>query len=196
MIDVLAWLKGKETVIDGRGTMFPDGREAASKAAAALLARIKRFVTPKACPHCDCKIDFENPRSTPQLRRYFAMIRAFHTHWPEAHPEQFDSVYNFRKWIQMKAGPEYREISSRYPINKMPKEVAVMLVKAGIAAVDGYAYPTVHNGEIIIWKPKSIAYEKMPHLEFCKLSDDVAIAFEDQTGLRAKEVFKQTENAA
>jgi hypothetical protein len=108
MIDVLAWLKGKEIVIDGRGVSFPDGREAASKAVAALLARIKRFVTPKACPHCDCKIDFENPRSTPQLRRYFAMIRAFYTHWPEYHPEQFDDEKNFRYWLQMKSGAEYR----------------------------------------------------------------------------------------
>jgi hypothetical protein len=63
-------------------------------------------------------------------------------------------------------------------------------------ANEGFAYPTVYEGQIVIWKPKSIAYEKMQHRDFCKLSDDVSVTFEMETGRKAKEVFKQTENAA
>jgi hypothetical protein len=196
MFDAVAWLKEKEVVHEGKSFLFPHGRELGLKTVEAIQRRMKRLVAPKACPHCDCKIDFENPRSTPQLRRYFAMLRAFLQNWPSKHPEQFDSEYDFRKWIQMKAGPEYREVSSRYPINNMSHGLAVMLVKAGVEAVDGYAYPVVYNGEIVVFKPKSIAYEKMQHRDFCRLCDDVAAAFESETGLIAKQVFKETEDAA
>jgi hypothetical protein len=196
MIDSIAWLKGDVVQFDGSEVIYPDGRQLALRAVQAMHRRIKRFVTPRKCPHCDCPIDFENPRSTPQLRRYFGMIRAFHTHWPEAHPEQFDDCDNFRYWLQMKTSPQYRYEKARIPLNGVPENTALLMVRAGMMANEGFAYPKVYNGCVVIWKPKSIAYEKMPHADFCKLSDEIAVTFEAETGLNAKDVFKETENAA
>lgn len=196
MIDVTAWLKGRIVHFDGNEVSYPDGRTLALKAVEAMRLRIKRFTTPKKCPHCDCAIDFENPRSTPQLRRYFAMVRAFHHHWPEYHPEQFEDADNFRRWLQMKSGPEYRVETARIPLAGVDPDKALMMVKAGMLAMKGFAYPVVHKGFVVIFQAKSIAYDAMAHKDFCRLSDDVAATFEAQTGLKASEVFREHEGAA
>ena len=43
-----------------------------------------------SCPQCGCDIEpAGKARSLPQLRRYFALIRAAYHHWPDSHPVQF-----------------------------------------------------------------------------------------------------------
>jgi hypothetical protein len=122
------------------------------------------------------------PRSTDQLRRYFAMIRLTFDNWPEQHETQFSSQEDCRKTLQMMAG--YREIGSRTKLIGIKPEVAVMLAQAAIGGAGAYARPVIHNGELIIWRPISIAFQKMSHEAFCALSDKVQAVIEAETGIR------------
>ena len=66
-----------------------------------------------------------------------------------------------------------------------------MLAQAAIAGAGSYARPVIHNGELIVWRPKSIAFAKMPHLEFCALSDAVAEVIEAETGIKVEEMMRE-----
>lgn len=148
------------------------------------------------CPHCGCAFDPPNgaPRSVPQLRRYFAMIRAAFHHWPESHERQFASEEECRKWLQMKAG--HREIGATIPLTGMSKERAMLLAEAAIRAAGSYAVPVIHGDTLAIWRPKSIAFSKLGHKEACRLFDDVADVIRAETGIDPEEMMRETERAA
>lgn len=129
----------------------------------------------KDCPHCGCELVSPaggKPRSTDQLRRYFAMIKGAFSNWPEAHPHQFASAEELRAWLQMKAGA--REIGAQIPLTGISKERAMLLAEAAIRGSGSYAMPVIHGDTLVVFRPKSIAYAKMAHSDFCRLSDDVS----------------------
>jgi hypothetical protein len=146
------------------------------------------------CPCCEYRWNpqAKRPRSVPQHKRLFALIRAAHFHWPETTSMQFTSVKNFRKWLTMKAG--WRDIASETDVHGMPDNIVLVIAKAAFAAAKSYAVPVVHKGRLIIWVPRSIAFDKMDHEEACKLCDAVAVVIEQETGLRPEELL--TEKAA
>ena len=82
-------------------------------------------------------------RSTPQHRRYFAMIRAAHKHWPESHPVQPLTEEGLREYLQVRAG-----YGKPHKIEK-----------------DGQVYVWLEN--------QSIANSKMSQEDFAKLHDAV-----------------------
>jgi hypothetical protein len=150
-----------------------------------------------SCPHCGCDLHEEpgkSPRSVPQLRRYFSLIKAAFMHWPEVHERQFSSAEECRKYLQMKAG--YREISATVPLLGIPKERAVFVAEVSIRAAGGYAMPVLHGDTLVIFKPKSIAFRKMAHKDFCKLSDEVEAVIFAEIGIPGDKLLKETERAA
>lgn len=129
----------------------------------------------KTCPHCGSELTASaggKPRSGDQLRRYFAMIRAAYTNWPESHPHQFASSEELRAFLQMKCG--HREIGAQIPLTGISKERAMLLAEAAIRGSGSYAMPVIHGDTLVVFRPKSISYAKMAHSDFCRLSDDVA----------------------
>lgn len=149
----------------------------------------------KTCPHCGCSHDAqERPRSLPQLRRYFAMVRAAFSHWPETAEVQFSSEDECRKFLQMSAG--WRDVGARIPLVGVNPEHARLLVAAAIKGAGAFARPVVHKGELIIWIPRSIKFSTMGPQEFGLLSDAVAVVIKDMTGLDADTLLKETESAA
>lgn len=130
----------------------------------------------------------------PQIRRYFAMIKAAFHHWPESHETQFASEEEARKWLQMKAG--HREIGARIPLVGLNKDKAVALVEAAIRASGSYAVPVMHGGDLVVFVPKSIAFGKLSHLAACTLFDDVAAVIENEIGVPADRLMKEHERAA
>ena len=149
-----------------------------------------------SCPACGFALSGTEKaaRSLPQLRRYFAMIRAAFHHWPESNERQFASAEELRAFVQMKAG--LREIAASIPITGMRKEHAVVLAEAAIRAAGSFALPILHGDTLVIFKPKSIAFAKLSHTEFCRLSDEVAAVIEHETGISAEQLMKETEAAA
>ena len=144
------------------------------------------------CPHCGCELTPTSggkPRSSEQLRRYFAMIKAAFMHWPEAHQHQFASSEELRAWLQMKAGA--REIGAQIPMTGMSKERAMLLAEAAIRGAGSYAWPVIHGDTLVIFRPKSVSFAKMAHSDFCKLSDDVAAVIEAETGIKVDDLLRE-----
>lgn len=147
------------------------------------------------CPHCGCELPKPGkPRSIDQHRRYFAMIAAAFHHWPNARDRQFTSSEELRKWAQMKAG--YREIGAQIPLSGIGREKALMLVEAAIRASGSYAVPVLHGDTLVVFRPKSIAFGKLAHIDACKLFDDVAAIIEQEVGVSADRLLKETAGAA
>jgi len=145
-----------------------------------------------ACPNCGVELAPPaggKPRSTEQLRRYFAMIRAAYLHWPELHERQFASADELRAWLQIKAGA--REIGAQIPLSGMHRERAMLLVEAAIRGCGSMSFPVLHGDTLVVFRPKSVSFAKMAHADFCKLSDDVAAVIEAETGLRAEQLLRE-----
>lgn len=151
----------------------------------------------KHCPYCESALPdpakVSTPRSLNQHRRFFGLVRAAHFHWPETHPMQFTSEQDLRKWLTAKAG--WRDIAARIPITSMNPDRLKWIAEAAFKAAGADAFPQVHKGELIIWVPRSIRFDRMPHLEFCTLSDAVEHVIHQETGLRADDLLKESATA-
>lgn len=149
------------------------------------------------CPHCGCELishDGRKPRSIDQHRRYFAVMRAAFTHWPETHERQFANAEELRAYLQMKAG--HREVGAQIPLSGMSKERAMLLAEAAIRGAGSYAMPVIHGDTLVIFKPKSIAFAKLGHQAFCALNSDIDAMIEQEIGVSADRLLKETEKAA
>ena len=104
------------------------------------------------------------PRSTPQHRRLFALIKAAWKHWPESHEVQCGSPEGLRDYLQIKAG------------FGTPHKI-----------VRG-------NTTYIWFEHKSIAYEKMAQEEFAKLADKVEAIIVDVIGVDADKLLDMARN--
>lgn len=144
------------------------------------------------CPTCGSKT--KKVRSIDQHRRFFAVLHAAYHHWPETHEHQFSDETELRKWLQMKAG--HREIGARIPLTGIRKEHALILAEAAIKAAGSYAVPKIHKSELVVWKPKSIAFERLSHLEFCSLNNGIDAILQDEIGMSGDELLKHHEAAA
>ena len=103
-------------------------------------------------------------RSTPQHRRFFALIKAAWKHWPETHEVQAGSPEGLRDYLQIKAG------------FGIPHKI-----------VRG-------DTTYIWFEHKSIAYEKMPQEEFSKLADKVEAIIVDTVGVPADKLLEMDRN--
>lgn len=147
------------------------------------------------CPCCQFHLTGKTaPRSGEQLRRFFALMRVTFDNWPDSHERQFTDIDEMRAWLTIKAG--YREVGARVPLAGLNKDRALFLVEASIRGSGSNAIPIYYDGEIIVFKPKSIAFQKMDHRDFCKLNDAVATVIEQETGLSVETLLKNAEAAA
>jgi hypothetical protein len=147
------------------------------------------------CHICGCSQELpDERRSVPHLKRYFAMTRVLYSHWPINNDRQFSSSEELRKFLQMKAG--HREIAASIPLSGIRKEQAEFLVTVAVRAVGSYAFPTFHKDQIIIWKPKSIAFDKMSHMEAIGLFAEVEDVIRAETGLDPAQLMQEHEGAA
>jgi hypothetical protein len=129
-------------------------------------------------------------RSVPQLRRYFAMIRSAYEHWPDTHERQFTSAEECRAWLQMRAG--WREVGAQLALTGIQKDRALFLAEAAIKAAGAMAVPVIHKGLLVVWRPKSIAFGRMSHDDFCGLVDAVEGVIEAETGISVADLIPQT----
>jgi hypothetical protein len=94
----------------------------------------------------------------------------------------------------MKAG--HRELAARIPLTGIRKEQAVILAEASIRAAGAYAVPVIHGTELVIWKPKSIAFNNLGHRAFCELNQAVDEILQAEIGLSGDQLLAETEAAA
>jgi hypothetical protein len=129
------------------------------------------------------------------------MLKAFHHHWPEGHPEQFYDAAEFRAWAQMKCG-HYR-IAQRIPLSQAgplgavsQRERLALVIDAAFRSAGTYAWSRVVGNDLVIYVPKSIAYDKLSHGDATRLFGDVESFLESETGLDAHQVMAEHQNAA
>lgn len=155
------------------------------------------------CPYCDCDLpatDGGKPRSYPQLKRYMSLCKRAYQHWPETHEMQFANAYECRKWLEMKVGR--RKLVLQQPLVGIPETKLVPIITATVLAAmrsqgdsNGFCVPVVHKSTLYVWGSVSVKYQKMPHKEFCDLSDQVERLIREITGVGAEEL-RMMEDAA
>lgn len=144
------------------------------------------------CPHCGCDLTPERkgkPRSVPQHRRYFALIRAAWMHWPDQHHFRPASEQHLRCWLQAKAG--HRDVATIDTAAMTPAQ-AVAAVAAAIKQAGPHAFVSAVETKLYVITSKSIAFDTLPHLTACTLFDDVADVIEAETGIRADDMIRTT----
>lgn len=153
-----------------------------------------------SCPHCGGVIESEpkrgKPRSVPQHRRYFALIRAARSHWPEAHRFQPTSDEHMRKWLQAKSG---RAIISTLDTAGLPTQDAIVAIAAQIAAADKsdpINFKSVVGSKFHIVSSQSIDFDTLPHLAACALFDAVSDTILAETGLDPDAIMPPLRKAA
>jgi hypothetical protein len=72
----------------------------------------------------------------------------------------------------------------------------MFLVEAAIRAAGSYAMPIIHGDTLAIFRPKSIAFSRLGHKDFCKLIDEVDAVVAAETGLTFKTLLQEARNAA
>lgn len=145
------------------------------------------------CPVCASKQPVATKgRSLDQHRRYFAVINAAFAQWPER--EDFQSADELRKYLQVRAGAG--DVVAEIKVAELGGEIARHIAMAAMRAADGYAVPIVRGDCLRIVKPRSVAWDKMRHEDFCKLSDAVCDLIERKLGVAADDLIRETEAAA
>jgi hypothetical protein len=81
----------------------------------------------------------------------------------------------------MKAG--YYEIGARIPLVGVSRERALFIAEAAIRAAGSYAMPHMHGATLVVFVPKSIAFHKLAHKDFCKLNNEIDEIIRAETGL-------------
>jgi hypothetical protein len=161
------------------------------------------------CPECETRLDTcstcgkvvdQIPRSLPQMRRFQKMITSYFDHWPNNHPRQFSNRERFRKWAEMKVG-HYDAVVVPLAIaggaaNPTNVEGLKAAAKSAIAAAGAYAEIGIKGELMTIYRPKSIAFDALPHSEATRIMSDVEVFLEGETGMNADTVMRETEDAA
>lgn len=142
-----------------------------------------------SCPHCGVELNEKpksKPRSVPQHRRYYALIKAAHSHWPASHRFQPTSAEHMRKYLQAKSG--YHNIQT-IDTAGMDATSAIIAVAAALKAADPISFQSVVGSKFHIVSSKSIDFDTLPHLSACALFDAVADTIKAETGLDADAIM-------
>lgn len=154
------------------------------------------------CCHCGCDSDPEKgkPRSVPQLRRFYGVLRAMFEHWPDDAVFKPDNLEHLRKWALIKAGHrESTDISVEW-LTDQPAltKLASLTIETAIEAAGAYPFvrPDSNGGRVRVFRAKSIAFKRLKQEPFNALNNEVEAVYLNETGLDPSEVLKQTEQAA
>ena len=152
----------------------------------------------KHCPVCDADLKWighnSKPRSYEQHKRYFKMVELAFDAWPVTHTRQFSDSTECRKFVQMKAG--WFEEASRMPMTGMRPEVAVIFAEAMFKAAGNFAIAGHQGNDLVIWRAKSIKYEKLTHHQACELFEKVNYVIGDEIGISGDELLQRQKEVA
>lgn len=119
------------------------------------------------------------------------MIHAAYDHWPSSHEFQPDSAEHLRAWLTCKAG--YREST----IIDLPdgatdgmQRLFVLAIEASVKAVDGLGFVRPYNGSVVVFKPRSIAWDKLGQREFSQVRDAISDVIEAETGIKVDDLLR------
>ena len=147
------------------------------------------------CPHCG--VVLTKHRSSPDHRRFFALISSAFEAWPEAHEYQPESREMLRAWLTCKAG--YREATPVMLPDDATEPMRVLFrlsIEAAINAAGGVAFVVPYRDSVAVIKPRSIAWDKIGQKEFNAVRDAVEDVIKAETGLDPEELLREKDRAA
>lgn len=136
------------------------------------------------------------PRSIDQHRRFFAVLAAIHSHWPEKHPFQPDSAEHLRAWLLVKAK---HCVINTYYMNEDASEAAKLLPIITATMLRKHCWCRARGNELHVCVPLSISIhgpDSIGHTEFCKINDDVDDVIRAETGLDPDQLLREKDKAA
>lgn len=160
------------------------------------------------CPDCgsrnltcrDCGSVFtavgpSKPRSYPQLKRYFGVIRAALHHWPEGHDFQPRNADHLRYWLEVKAG--HFTVEKTIRCNDVdPKRLATVLTAVMLSSEDERLFIEVEGPCVYVKRALSVSYGTLAHLNACAIFTAVEQVVEAEIGIGADRLLEEMENAA
>lgn len=147
------------------------------------------------CPHCGADLTTKpkgKPRSVPQHRRYFALIKSAYHNWPETHDFTPQNEDHLRKWLQAKAG---HRVVRTIDAGTMTPAQAVAAVAAAMKEAGPYTFTAAVDSKLYVISSASIDFDTLPHLAACALFDEVAEIIEAETGIRCDDLIKPAPRA-
>ena len=147
------------------------------------------------CPHCGCEFT-PKQRSSPQHRRFFKLVSVAYQHWPERHYFKPSSSEHLRAWLICQKDCEYREIST-VVLGREPTPYELSTIQGGIDAAGAYAWAFPYSDGYLVVRPKSMAFDKMPHKKACTVMAIIDELLCDVFQLRSTdELLQEHERAA
>lgn len=150
-----------------------------------------------SCEHCG---GFPSPRkgtprSVPQNRRYFALIRAAYNHWPQKTKDEDEKWFyprseeHLRHYLQAKVG---YSIIDTLDVAGMTAEHACAQIAAQVMKAGPFSFQDSEGTCFFSTTSQSIDFDTLPHLKACALFDAVAELIEAETGIRVDDMLKFT----
>lgn len=134
------------------------------------------------------------PRSIDQHRRFFGLVKALHSHWPESMDFQPDSEEHLRAYLLVKAG--HRSIKEFFIAETAANEAVAHLIPIVSAMMlNRYCWAWVSGDGIKVCAPLTTNFKDMTHADACKVYDAVDEWLRAQ-GIDPDELLKQQEQAA
>jgi hypothetical protein len=138
------------------------------------------------CSHCGGK-----ERSTPQHRRFYAVVRAAFDQWPD---ESIDNPEHLRKFLLVKV--KHRKQNEIHITGDIDM-ASIKAMESAMRAAGEYAWTVEHNGKVYVLAAKSISYGKLPHREACGVFESVEAVICDVLGIQScDQLLKEKENSA
>lgn len=140
----------------------------------------------------------DDVRSYPQLKRFFALVKAAFEHWPEGNPFQPECAEHLRAYLIVRAGfKTARTIRLHGPMSLPQRDHLELILETAMRAGGSWAIIDVMSSYILVQKPASVSYEETPHTVACKIFSavDELIPIE-MPGMTADRLLREAEKAA
>lgn len=147
------------------------------------------------CPKCGTELGKLNKqRSTPQLRRQFAVFKQAYFHWQDGHPFTPKNMDHLRRWLQVEAG-RFTIVKTIRVESVDPDKLAALLTAVLRNSDDDKLFIEADADLIVVKRADSISYEKLGHADACKLFDEIAAVLHRE-GMDAEQLLREAEKAA
>ena len=149
------------------------------------------------CPECGCLFRIKNrgkPRSVPQHRRFFGLVKAAFANWPERHKFQPRTAEELRAWLLYQAG--HCEVVKTVRCETVEPRNLAAVFEASFRAARAHCFVEVQGNTVRIIAPHSTAFEKLPHMHAVTIYSLIQDFVTDIFGVPADQLLKKAKEAA
>lgn len=145
------------------------------------------------CPDCGSIIRHPKrrgkPRSVPQHRRLFGLVRAAFNQWPDSYEFQPRDEEHLRFWLLKEVG--HCEVAKTIRCETVNVKALTSLLTSIFRAADSRrCFLDVHGDLIHVIVPHSVSFEKLPHSSACVIYSLIEDRISQVIGVQADTLLK------